>query len=93
LTCQRRGNGSPQFAAIISRRPLHLLGLCWPYPKYGPVKVDKLLSRCRIAPTKTVGGLSARQRDELAALLAGPTPGRDGPIQARDRPKRRWQPR
>jgi len=44
------------------------------------VKVDKLLSRCRIAPAKTIGGLSQRQRDELAALLAGQTPGRDGPI-------------
>ena len=38
-------------------------------PKYGPVKVNKLLSRCRIAPAKTVGGLSQRQRNELAALL------------------------
>lgn len=49
-------------------------------PRHGPVKVDKLLRRCRIAPTKTIGGLSQRQRDELAALLAGRTPGRDGPI-------------
>jgi hypothetical protein len=39
-------------------------------PKYGPVKVNKLLARCRIAPSKTIGGLSQRQRDELAALLA-----------------------
>jgi len=38
-------------------------------PKYGPVKVNKLLARCRIAPAKTIGGLSQRQRDELAALL------------------------
>jgi hypothetical protein len=36
-------------------------------PMYGPVKVNKLLSRCRIAPAKTIGGLSPRQR---AALLA-----------------------
>jgi len=39
-------------------------------PKYGPVKVNKLLARCRIAPSKTIGGLSQRQRDELAELLA-----------------------
>jgi hypothetical protein len=39
-------------------------------PKYGPVKVNKLLSRCRIAPSKTIGGLSERQRNELAAVLA-----------------------
>jgi FkbM family methyltransferase len=35
LTCQHRGNGSPQFAAVISSRPLHLLGLCWLYPYIG----------------------------------------------------------
>lgn len=45
-------------------------GLLLALPKHGPVKVDKLLRRCRIAPSKTVGGLSQRQRDELAALLA-----------------------
>lgn len=38
-------------------------------PNYGPVKVDKLLARCRIAPSKTIGGLSQRQRDELASSL------------------------
>jgi hypothetical protein len=40
-------------------------------PKYGPVKVNKLLARCRIAPSKTIGGLSQRQRDDLAARLGG----------------------
>jgi hypothetical protein len=34
------------------------------------VKVNKLLSRCRIAPTKTIGGISEPQRNELVALLA-----------------------
>jgi len=38
-------------------------------PKYGPVKVNKLLARCRIAPSKTIAGLSRRQRDELVAQL------------------------
>lgn len=38
-------------------------------PRYGPVKVNKLLARCRIAPSKTIDSLSQRQRDELAALL------------------------
>ena len=41
MTCQRRGNGSPQFAAVISRRPLHLLGLCWPYPYYGEMEMRR----------------------------------------------------
>ncbi|MGH2876745.1 MAG: integration host factor, actinobacterial type [Solirubrobacteraceae bacterium] len=38
-------------------------------PKYGRVKVNKVLSQCRISPSKTLGGLSERQRGELVALL------------------------
>ena len=38
-------------------------------PKYGRVKVNKMLSQCRIAPSKTIGGLSERQRGELISLL------------------------
>ena len=38
-------------------------------PKYGRVKVNKVLTQCRISPSKTIGGLSERQRAELVALL------------------------
>jgi len=38
-------------------------------PKYGRVKVNKILSQCRISPSKTIGGLSERQRAELVALM------------------------
>src|SRR5919197_2654915 len=38
-------------------------------PKYGRVKVNKVLQTCRISPSKTIGGLSKRQRAELVALL------------------------
>jgi hypothetical protein len=38
-------------------------------PKYGRVKVNKVLSQCRISPSKTLGGLSERQRGELVTLL------------------------
>ena len=38
-------------------------------PKYGRVKVNKILAHCRIAPSKTIGGLSERQRSELTSLL------------------------
>ncbi len=38
-------------------------------PKYGRVKVNKILSQCRISPSKTIGGLSERQRSELVELL------------------------
>jgi hypothetical protein len=38
-------------------------------PKYGRVKVNKILATCRISPSKTIGGLSQRQRDELVGML------------------------
>jgi hypothetical protein len=38
-------------------------------PKYGRVKANKILSQCRISPSKTIGGLSERQRAELVEFL------------------------
>ena len=38
-------------------------------PKYGRVKVNKVLTQCRISPSKTIGGLSERQRAELVSML------------------------
>lgn len=38
-------------------------------PKYGRVKVNKILTNCRISPSKTIGGMSERQRAELVDLL------------------------
>src|ERR1700730_16522552 len=38
-------------------------------PKYGRVKVNKILAHCRIVPSKMIGGLSERQRSELTSLL------------------------
>jgi hypothetical protein len=38
-------------------------------PKYGRVKAGKVLQLCRISPSKTIGGLSARQRAELVSML------------------------
>jgi hypothetical protein len=38
-------------------------------PKYGRVKVNKILGTCRISPSKTIGGLSQRQRAELVELM------------------------
>ena len=32
-------------------------------PKYGRVKTNRILNQCRISPSKTIGGLSERQRD------------------------------
>ena len=38
-------------------------------PKYGRVKTNRILNQCRISPSKSIGGLSQRQRDELVAQL------------------------
>jgi hypothetical protein len=38
-------------------------------PKYGRVKANKILVSCRISPSKTIGGLSPRQRTELVSML------------------------
>jgi hypothetical protein len=38
-------------------------------PKFGRVKAAKLLNQCRISQSKTVGGLSERQRGELIGLF------------------------
>lgn len=38
-------------------------------PKYGRVKVNKILTQCRISPSKTLGGLSERQRNELVDVM------------------------
>ena len=39
-------------------------------PKYGRVKTNRILNQCRISPSKTIGGLSERQRAELVSQLA-----------------------
>jgi S13-like H2TH domain len=38
-------------------------------PKIGRVKATKILQSCRVSPSKTFGGLSERQRAELAGHL------------------------
>ncbi len=38
-------------------------------PKYGRVKVNKVLGDCRISPSKTFGGLTPRQRTDLVSHL------------------------
>lgn len=38
-------------------------------PKVGRVKANKIISRAKISPSKTLGGLTERQRRELLAVL------------------------
>jgi hypothetical protein len=56
---------------VLTMKVFELL-LC--VPKWGRVKVNRLLTQCRISPSKTVGGLSERQRGELASYLRGWVP-------------------
>lgn len=40
-------------------------------PKVGRVKAHRWLTRARISPSRTVGGLTVRQRAEVLALVFG----------------------
>ena len=46
-----------------------ILDLLLAMPKYGQVKANKAVTQCRISPSKTLGGLTDRQRIELARHL------------------------
>ena len=43
-------------------------------PKVGRVKANKILRGCAVSPSKTIGGLSPRQRTELAVAVGGRRP-------------------
>lgn len=47
----------------------HVFDLLLAVPRIGRVKANKLLTKHMISPSKTVGGLSARQRVALVALM------------------------
>jgi len=46
-----------------------VLDLLLALPKVGRVKAAKILNHCGVSPSKTFGGLSDRQRAELAERL------------------------
>lgn len=54
----------PEFVATAK-----VIDMLLAVPKYGRVKAGKVLQQCRISPSKTIGGLSERQRAELVSLL------------------------
>jgi hypothetical protein len=45
-------------------------------PKYGPDKVRRLLRGCGVSPSKTLDGLTGRQRQDLVRGLYGQPPAR-----------------
>jgi hypothetical protein len=66
--------GDTSIVAVIQDPPDYLLtakvlDLIMAAPKYGRVKAARVMERCRVSPSKTVGGLSDRQRRELLEAL------------------------
>ncbi len=67
-------NGQASITQVIADPPefvltAKVLDIIMAAPKYGRVKAGRVMDRCRVSPSKTVGGLSDRQRRELVAAL------------------------
>ena len=67
-------DGSVQIEEVLRRPPTYVetakvFDILMAVPKFGRVKAAKLLNQCRISQSKTVGGLSERQRGELIGLF------------------------
>ncbi|MGA0122998.1 MAG: integration host factor, actinobacterial type [Gaiellales bacterium] len=67
-------SGERKLADVLARpsewvltAKVHDLLVC--VPGIGAVKAARMLQQCRVSGSKTVGGLSDRQRTELVALL------------------------
>jgi hypothetical protein len=66
--------GSVSIAALIGDPPAYLasakmMAVLRALPGWGPIKAARLLERCRVSPTKSIGGLTQRQRTELIRAL------------------------
>ena len=67
-------NGKVQIEAILDDPPEYVstakvFDMLMAVPKFGRVKAARFLNQCRISQSKTVGGLSDRQRAELIGLF------------------------
>src|ERR671914_2066480 len=67
-------DGSIQIDSILERPPDYVetakvFDMLMAVPKLGRVKAARLLNQCRISQSKTMGGLSERQRSELVSLF------------------------
>ncbi len=66
--------GSVQIETVLQDPPDYVetakvIDILMAVPKFGRVKAARFLNQCRISQSKTVGGLSERQRAELVSLL------------------------
>jgi hypothetical protein len=71
---QKLREGKLRVEHILARPPAHVstaqvLDLLVAVPKIGPAKATRLLNTARVTPSKTVGGLTDRQRTRLIELL------------------------
>ena len=67
-------NGTVQIEEILNDPPEYVetakvIDILMAVPKFGRVKAARFLNTCRISQSKTVGGLSDRQRAELIDLF------------------------
>lgn len=58
-------NHPPEWAETMK-----IFDLLLAVPKFGRIKVNKLMNTCRISPSKTIGGMSDRQRNEMVLLIS-----------------------
>lgn len=66
--------GSVSIVEVLADPPDYVstakvLDMLMAVPKFGQVKAKRYLNQCRISESKTVGGLSDRQRAELVGLF------------------------
>ena len=66
--------GRRSVAGVLAAPPENLLtlkveALLRATPKYGQAKVDRVLRTARVSPSKTLGGMTDRQRREVVNLL------------------------
>ena len=71
---QELREGKLRIEQVLARPPAHVstaqvLDLLVAVPKIGPVKATRLLNTAQVTPSKTVGGLTDRQRTRLIELL------------------------
>jgi hypothetical protein len=67
-------SGAAHIEEILSNPPEYVstakvFDMLMAVPKFGRVKAGRFLNQCRISQSKTVGGLSDRQRAELIGLF------------------------
>ena len=74
IRVRRAQSGDAQIEEILSDPPEYVstakvFDMLMAVPKFGRVKAARFLNTCRISQSKTVGGLSDRQRAELIGLF------------------------